>query len=169
MSTTEVQIAQLANRIKEALRKLGNQRVAVGVPEGSAARNDPSSNNAYLAAIHENGSAARGIPARPFLVPGIHKAQGKIVRILETACANAVRNASFNPQAALDAVGLAAQSSVRKMFTDNDWAPNKPATQRAKNVKRGKPPDSDVTPLIDTGALRGSIQYVINPASEVNE
>jgi hypothetical protein len=169
MATTELQIAQLADRIKASLQELGNRRVLVGVPESKTARNDPSANNAYLAAIHENGSAVRGIPPRPFLHPGIYNAQPRVLKILEKACADAVKEPGYDPQKALDAVGITAENSVRGMFTNNDWPPNSLKTQRAKNLRHNKPPDSPVTPLIDTGALRKSISYVIVDASEVKD
>jgi hypothetical protein len=125
MATTEQQIAKLTDRIGKSLKELGKDRVLVGVPESKAARDDPSANNAYLAAIHENGSAARGIPARPFLRPGVNKAQPQILKILEKACVDKIWDAVFergdNSRRALSAIGIIAQNSVRKMFTNNDW------------------------------------------------
>ncbi|MDR1979771.1 MAG: hypothetical protein LBQ42_13630 [Synergistaceae bacterium] len=169
MPDAAVQIAQLADRIRDSLKKLGDRRVLVGIPESKAARDGSSLNNAYLAAIHENGSAVRGIPARPFLHPGVYKAQEKVIKILEKACVDAVKESFYDPQKALDSAGLIAETSVRGMFTDNDWPPNAPSTRRAKNRKHGENPDSDVTPLIDTGQLRKSISYVIVHESEVGD
>jgi hypothetical protein len=121
MSDAISEIGKLTDRIKSSLKFLGDLRVLVGVPESKAARDNPSLNNAYLAAIHENGSAVRGIPPRPFLIPGIRKAQPQVVKILEQACFDAVVQTDYKPRRAIDAAGLAAENSVKKMFTDNDW------------------------------------------------
>lgn len=166
LANVEVQIAQLAARIEKQLRALGKQRVLVGIPEDKAARSDPAMNNAYLGAIHENGSPVRNIPPRPFLHPGVQKAQPRVVKKLETACANAVKDANFDPQKALGDAGMLARNSVRGMFDNNDWPPDKPITQRIKNLKHGKPPDAAVQTLVDTRQLRKSIHYVIVDESE---
>lgn len=63
-------LAKLQNRLKE----LTKDKVFVGVPDGGG-RDDGKMTNAQLAYIHENGSPARGIPARPFLVVGVTEAR----------------------------------------------------------------------------------------------
>ena len=64
----------MRNLLKE-LDALAQKRVLVGVPEDADSRGEEGYKtpigNAALAYIHDNGSPRQGIPARPFMQPGI--------------------------------------------------------------------------------------------------
>lgn len=136
----------------EKLASIGS--IFVGVPEDKASRKSSEMNNATLAAIHELGSPAAKIPPRPFLKIGIAKAQQECVKILGAGAAKALTNFDAGDLVkAQDKAGLAAQNSVRGVFTSGELKALAESTLKKKGKK--------TTPLIDTGSLRTSISYVV--------
>ena len=113
-----------------------------------------SVNNAQLLYIHSKGSPARNIPARPVIEPAISAPDNK--KAIAYELANAAR-ASLEGKPVtrhLQRAGIAGMNASKAWFTDsrNNWAPHKPSTIKAKGSDK---------PLIDTGALRASITYVV--------
>lgn len=144
------------------LRKLAAGRVLVGVPAEEAFREpDPDEksqpNNAMLGYIHENGSPAQNIPARPFLIPGVRDARERIASSLESSARKTLAGADGSAEQDLHKVGLIAQAAVRAKITDGPFVPLHPQTL-AKRKKKGR---TGTKPLIDTGQLRNSINYVV--------
>lgn len=151
-------------KIQAALESLGKQRVLVGIPAENGGRtpepgSDEKINNAALGFIHENGSPAANIPARPFLMPGIRLAQEPIADLLESDIRSnlTTKGPRRNPTQTLHAVGILAQNAVKKRLTDGPHAPLHPYTIQ-KRKERGR---KGTKPLIDTGQLRNSITYVV--------
>lgn len=104
--------------------------------------------------IHEHGSMAYQVPPRPIIEPAIKDAKEGVGKMLGIAAKQAAEG--NDPQGALEDVGGFAQEKVKEWFTDpkNGWAPNSPSTIAKKRLHSNQP-------LIDTGALRGSITSVI--------
>jgi hypothetical protein len=146
--------------VLKAIDSLDVNRVLVGVPEEKSARSGVI-NNATLARIHEYGSPAAHIPPRPFLEPGIMRAVGKIANDLREGAREALDE--MKPGAAdkaLNKAGMHTVQSVQEVFTDNDWEPLKhPRPKKGRSHRKGA--DVKENPLIDTGALRRSISYVV--------
>jgi hypothetical protein len=170
-----------------SINSLTKQQVVVGIPEENANR-DPQDgdaiNNAALLYIHELGSPAANIPARPTLIPGMRAYQDRAIVRLKAA-ANAamddaargaagaerdvsqvrptVRGGSGDDKPArevtaqLNAIGLEAVVSVKKQFTDGALAPLKPATIAA----RKRAGFAGEKPLIRTADLMRHINYAI--------
>ena len=155
----KIQIDRLT-AVVQNINALTSREVLVGVPETEAPRDEAGPiNNAALAYIHENGSPAQNIPARPFLVPGITENKAKISKRLQKAADEAMKGKSGNVLPALEAVGLTAQAAVRDKITNGDFAPLSPRTLAAR-ARKGRNAE-EAQPLIDTGQLRQSINYVI--------
>jgi phage gpG-like protein len=151
-------------RAMDSINRLGASRVLVGVPAENGGRtpepgSDEKINNAALGYIHENGSPAANIPARPFLMPGIREAQEPIADLLESDIRKTLtaRGATRNPDQTLHAVGILAQNAVRKRLTDGPHAPLHPVTIKKRQARGRK----GTRPLIDTGQLRNAITYVV--------
>lgn len=104
--------------------------------------------------IHEHGSFVYQIPPRPIIEPAIKDAKDGIGKMLGAAASEAAKG--NDSHAALEAVGGYAQEKVQEWFENpkNGWAPNSPKTIAQKRNHSDQP-------LIDTGALRGSITFVI--------
>ena len=142
-------------KIVQHAQAMARKRVMVGVPSNEAARTD-AANNAMLALIHDRGSPARNIPARPFLQPGVEAALPKVEALLKRHAANALDGAAID--AGLEAAGLAAQASVKNYIRAGEhFAPLSPRTIEARK-RRGFQGEK---PLIETGQLINSITYVI--------
>ena len=149
------------SRVVRGIASLAAQRVLVGIPSTEAPRtndeiNNPM-NNATIGYIMENGSPVNNVPARPFLVPGVRDARLAIVRRLADASRAALDGSDRRVDQNLNAAGLTAQASVRNKITDGPFLPLAPRTL-AQRRARGR---TGERPLIDTGQLRNSINYVI--------
>jgi hypothetical protein len=137
--------------ILAAVRDLGARDVKVGFPESTGSRGGDDLNNPTLAYIHEYGAPEAGIPERPFLVVGVESALPTITKVMKDGAKAALTGRNTAGQT-LNRVGLVAQGAVQKKIVNGPFAPNAPGTVQRKGSDR---------PLIDTGALRQAVSYVI--------
>lgn len=176
-----------ANEMVNDLMALANKLVLVGVPEQRDPRRDTTAGqkrkigNAGLAYIHDNGAPRSGIPARPFMQPGISRAQERInLELLQAARAQLTGDRD-KVDLHLRRAGLIAQNSIRSVINEGeDFEPIQEATKRARIRRRRAyqrlPRRSEARrrymentqaerdsmhPLVDTAQLRNSITYVI--------
>lgn len=162
--------------VVRSINNLVKKDVLVGIPDTTTERDDGEPvNNATLGYIHENGSPAKNIPARPFLVPGVEDAQERIEQRLNKAAKAALGNQRRKSDDELEAAGMIARDSVKSKINSGDFAPLSEATLRARAAKgrkgakaelasraAGNAPDNDnARPLIDSAQLRNSINYVV--------
>lgn len=174
-------------KVLESIKQLVGQEVLVGIPASQAERSgDDSSplNNAQLGYIHEYGSPARNIPARPFLGPGVAEKQESIGLHLQKAAGAAMNGNADKVQLELNAAGLIAADGVRNKINTGNFEPLSPETVRSRHKSRGTQSmreaerqyldliaqgsapeqaqsEAGIRPLINTGQLRNSITYVI--------
>lgn len=139
---------------------LGGKRVKVGVlasKGGNARHDDDPITIIELAAIHEFGSPAAGIPERSFIRSTIAKHRAELAAMSQKL-AKALLAGKLEPDAVLKILGEWAVAKVRAEITTGDGIPPplKPATIARKGSSR---------PLVDTGRLLGAIAYEIAPAS----
>lgn len=195
VQVTEVDKGDL-KRILEALKKLSEDELLVGVSADTAGSGRGEDiNNAELAFIHTNGVRAAGmkaetdkaveegtpyplalqayikehgspayrVPPRPFLEPGIEKHLDMVKGGMKAALLDVLNGGDGRTQR--ENLGGAIAGKVQEYFEeDNGWPPLSPKTI----ARRKKGPDgtaSDV-PLVDSGALRQSITYVIRKKEE---
>lgn len=175
MSRLQVKKDDVA-KILRSIADLTAKTVLVGIPESEAPRDDTEPvNNAALGYIHEHGSPANNIPARPFLIPGVTSAQERVTGKLKGAAKAALEGKADGVGKGLHAAGLVAQAAVRDKLNSGDFEPLSDATLRAR-ARRGRqgaidelasraagnaPSTETAKPLVDTGQLRNSINYVI--------
>ena len=132
--------------------------VLVGVPAEKAGRKgEGEMNNATIAYIQDNGSAAANIPARPFMRPGIMSVKGNIAIALEKGARGAIHGEKLAVDKALNIAGLTAQSAIRGKINEG-IAPELAESTLAARRARGR---TGTKPLVDTGQLLNSINYVI--------
>jgi hypothetical protein len=143
----------------QTMRGMSAQRVLVGIPQEKDPRKGDPIGNAALAYIHENGSPAQNIPARPFLVPGAKEASEKAPAILKASAIEAL--SGFDPKKldqGLNRVGLHAQSVVKQRIQNQvGFEPLKKGTLSARKRKGFQGEKA----LIRTGEMMNSIKYVI--------
>lgn len=174
-------------KLLKGLAALAENRCYAGVPATNAGRKDEDTpiNNAELMYIHENGSPAANIPARPVVHPAIKSSQPAITAALfATGKAALAGGGNEAVDKGLNAVGLIAQNAMRSRITSGPFAPLSPRTiaQRAaqrgsKKRRKGEQQYLDlvadgmapakaqnvagIKPLINTGQLRRALTYVI--------
>ncbi|MEX2901317.1 hypothetical protein AB3967_08305 [Pseudomonas rhodesiae] len=147
---------QVEQALKALARKLqGPTRVLVGVPKGAGTYEDGLT-IATVAAVNNFGSADGLIPERPFLAPAITKGAPQYQRLAEVMIPK-ILSGEMTIQTLLEQMGNLAEGHVKQEITDIRTPPNAASTIVAKG--------SD-NPLIDTGALRQSIRYVIDDTGE---
>ena len=181
VSFTGISPEQLARNLAKATKT----EVLVGIPRDKAARSDGPISNADIAYIQEHGAPSRNIPPRPFMEPGINRSLDKVRQIMAAGAAAVVNGDSLRPYA--EKVGITCQHNIRGVFTDNNWKPLSPRTilaraRRTVQKRKGYEDKSehqqqtmlakelarraDDRPLIDTGALRQSITYVVTEGGD---
>lgn len=155
-NVTVTRRGQGAAGVRAGLNAVKRLEVLVGIPQAKNSRPRDKIGNAALMYIHTHGSPLQNIPARPVIEPAIAATGNREVIAGELKEA-AKETLEQHPQLAvqhLKAAGTAGSNASKAWFTDprNNWAPNSPETIRRKGSNR---------PLIDTGALRRSITWVI--------
>jgi len=145
------------------LLELAGLQVLVGIPEEKDSREDGQIGNATLMYIHSNGSPINNIPARPVIEPALENDKERIGQVMGDAVKAAMDNDIDGARKHLERAGMAGQNAARDWFTNpaNGFEPLLPETARRKQ-QRG----ADIErPLIDTGALRSAITYVVEDKS----
>ena len=162
--------------LKKRIASLEKQELLVGVPSDKAAREGEGLNNATLAYIHDNGSPAANIPARPFMLPGIEAVRREIAKYFGISAKLSIVSGS-DIQGMLHKVGMIAQASIRNKINEGIQPPLKEGTLKGRIRKRiaikgakaelkhrksgGEATLTNAKPLIATGQLRNSINYAI--------
>lgn len=154
----------------KCFKSLTKSQVLVGVPDANADRKPEAGEakeptNATIAYVHEFGSPARNIPARPFLLPGIRAAREDIVKQMRKGAETALNGKLDDIDKCFHAVGLTAQNHIRARITDGPFAPLSPRTLSERKAK-GRTSEK---PLIDTGQLRAAVTYVITDKTSENK
>ena len=148
----------------DCLVYLSKHRVDVGLPSAASAR------SRTLLAIHEHGSPAMHIPARPVVQPALSRAsvRADMAAGLAEACAAAMDGDLSGTKAGLEKAGQAGADGIRAYIDAGIPPPNAPVTLTGgwiRNPVSGKPVHiegkSGSTPLVDTGQLRAEFGYEI--------
>ena len=165
--------------LRSAVSQLAKRDVLVGVPSEETERKESDEKqpmtNATLAYIHDNGSPAGNIPARPFMQPGIEAAKPKLTAQFKSAAQGALSGGDV--ELSLNRAGLVAQASIRNEINQGIGPALADSTLRARirnrtSIKGAKAElerraetgisGTDLAkPLIATAQLRNSIHYVI--------
>jgi len=156
--SVKVRKDRIAQVVKQ-VRSLARREVLVGIPSAAAGRKEGAITNASLGYIHENGSPANNIPARPFLVPGAASISAQASARFEATARAALSGKDDAVEKGLNEVGLIGQNAVRARINSGEFAPLSEQTLAARR-RRGR---SGTKPLIDSGQLRNSITYSIRP------
>jgi hypothetical protein len=167
--------------IMERINTLTASDVLIGVPASRTNRKDAGPTNAMLARIHEFGSPAQNISARPFLFPAVRKIQPQVKAMLRKAAQDALTGNGGSIDTVLHKVGMLARNAAVEEITNPDpaFVPLAPATVRARLRKtaagrrqlRKHKGDrqglmawagaGNVKPLLDSLQLRSSLTYVV--------
>ncbi len=129
------------------LAELADKEVRIGFQHGEAAEDD-GTDICDIAAWNELGT--EHIPSRPFLRKSVDENEGKINQFLQAE----VRSLASGKTAEtlLNEIGNFQKSLVQEKIAEGSFAPNAESTIRRKGSSK---------PLIDTGRMRQSVNYVV--------
>ena len=139
-------------RFYAEMEKLRSKRVFVGFQAGKVT-DDRGVDMAQIAAFNELGTS--DIPARPFLRKTMEDSEDDIQAFCEERVQEIVEGGTAED--ALKQLGVYGKSLIQAKIKDGTWKPNAPSTIRKKKSDK---------PLIDTGRMRQSVNYVIKEKGE---
>lgn len=134
-------------KLERLLKELGEKQVRVGFQHGKATEED-GTDICDIAAWNELGTV--NMPSRPFLRMSVDENEAKIKAFLRSQKKNILSGASG--EQVLKEIGIFQKDLVQEKITNGSFAPNAPSTVMAKGSSK---------PLIDTGRMRQSVNYVI--------
>lgn len=128
------------------LKKLAESEIQVGFQSDQTYEDGTSL--AEIAAINELGSS--DTPARPFMRQSFENHEAE----LQAACdrANAILSNGGTAEQALNQLGVFCRGLVQEEIVEGGFAPNAESTIKKKGSEQ---------PLIDTGYMRQSVNYVV--------
>jgi hypothetical protein len=154
--------------IEAAIKRLASRRLLIGIPQEKDPREDSPIGNVGLAYVHNFGSPARNIPARPHAIPGIEAALPEITTYLREAATAALAGNLGAIDIGLSKAGIAGVNSIKLTIQAGVPPPLAPATvarrrQRSpgSSYRRKAVTPADTTPLIDTANYLNAWTYVI--------
>ena len=174
-------ITDRTKAVLKSLEGLAKSVVLVGIPEANGSRKEDDHgpiDNATLGYIHEFGSPAANIPARPFLIPGVEASRDQYMPQLRKAATAALEGDLGQMRAHLNAAGTIARDEVKLTLNTANYEPLKESTLRSRARRagsaiaaaaqreldsraEGNPPSDEVRPLVATGQMRNAITYVV--------
>lgn len=137
--------------LKKRMLAIGDVSIYVGIPEKTNSKRGTNINQANLAAIHEFGVPGKNIPQRSFLTSAMMRNK----RVCSLAMARQIKLIAIGKtsvKSGLGVVGFKVKGLVINQIENGTFVPLKPATIARKKSSR---------PLIETGALKGSISYEV--------
>lgn len=147
------------DELMKALRALRRDSVQVGIPaEDNARSSDNPIGNAGLLAIHNFGSPANNIPARPVMEIGIRLAQRAITEEFKKGAVQALSKGPRAVFVSYSRAGSIAANSIKNVITDQiEIEPLAESTLKAREAEGF----SGTKALIRTGQMRNAITYVV--------
>ncbi|MGH1498219.1 hypothetical protein ACRBEF_01590 [Yersinia proxima] len=146
-----------ANDVLAAFKAIGRKDVLIGIPEEKSEREDIPFGNAGIGYLHENGSPAQNIPARPHLQPGVRSVQNETTQKLKQAAQAVLAGNQAAADRALEQAGIIASNAVKRYLTITGFTPLADGTISAR-LRRGRSGDK---PLIDSGQYRRTITSIV--------
>lgn len=134
------------------LEELATKEVRIGFQCGQASEND-GTDICDIAAWNELGTV--NMPSRPFMRKSVDENEGKIKSFVKSMKQDLVSGASGAQ--ILKKIGIFQKDLIQEKITEGEFAPNAASTVKKKGSSK---------PLIDTGRMRQSVNYVIKEKGE---
>ena len=139
-------------RFMQQIKELSELEVRIGFQQGEA-QEDDGTDICDIAAWNELGTA--NIPSRPFLRKSVDENEQAINDFLKDEMAM-LKNGTPAEQI-LKEIGIFQKGLIQEKIRNGDYVPNAVSTIRKKGSAQ---------PLIDTGRMRQSVNYVIKKKGE---
>ena len=134
-------------RFERMLKQLADKQVRIGFQRGDATEED-GTDICDVAAWNELGTV--NMPSRPFLRKSVDENENKISNFLQSQKSDLISGVSA--EQILKEIGIFQKDLIQEKITEGSYAPNAESTIRKKGSSK---------PLIDTGRMRQSVNYVI--------
>ena len=134
-------------RFERMLKQLADKQVRIGFQRGNATEDD-GTDVCDVAAWNELGTV--NMPSRPFLRKSVDENENKISNFLQSQKSDLISGVSA--EQILKEIGIFQKDLIQEKITEGSYAPNAESTIRKKGSSK---------PLIDTGRMRQSVNYVI--------
>lgn len=134
-------------RFQKMLKEMAEMEVRVGFQRGKDTE-DNGTDVCDIAAWNELGTV--NMPSRPFLRKSVDENESKINNFLQSKKKDLVRGVSA--EKVLKEIGIFQKDLIQEKITEGDFAPNAESTIKKKGSSK---------PLIDTGRMRQSVNFVI--------
>ena len=133
-------------KFQKTLEDLDKLEVRVGIQQGSIGKNGVDLVN--IAMFNELGTVH--IPSRPFLRDSVDAHSAEINAFLRSIRSRLIQGGSAED--VLKKIGVFQEGLIQEEIVNGDFVPNSEATIKKKRSEK---------PLIDTGRMRQSINYVV--------
>ncbi len=134
-------------QFQQMLKDLAKLEVRIGFQHGQATEED-GTDICDVAAWNELGTVKS--PSRPFLRKSVDENEEKINHFLQSKKADLLQGKSA--EQVLKEIGLFQKDLIQEKITEGSFTPNAASTIRKKGSNK---------PLVDTGRMRQSVNYVI--------
>jgi len=138
-------------RFFKELEELAKLEVRVGFQAGEAEHDGVDMTD--IAMWNELGT--RHVPPRPFLRQSVDGNEGKIKKMCEAQMQAIAKGGTA--EEAMNAIGIMQKGLIQETIAKGSFAPNAPSTIKRKGSSK---------PLIDTGRMRQSVNFVIQPKGQ---
>ena len=179
-ATFDKVLARIQYKLEAIPKEFDGMVAQVGIPIGETYESGVTV--ATVAAIHEFGAPAAGIPARPFIIPTAKKERSAWSKIIAGGVKKVIKgNATVFD--VLNVVGIQAAADMKTMVISISSPALSPVTvllrkwrkagrqidasvvdQARSAISRGVDPGSNNKPLNDTGYMIKSINHAVNKA-----
>lgn len=141
-------------RFRAEMNKLKKLQVRVGYQNGKANKKDHNGEETDVdlcdvAMFNELGTSIA--PSRPFMRQSVDKNADKINRFLK-AQLQRIKSGQATAEDVMKAIGVFQKGLVQETIKNGEFTPNAPATISKKGSSK---------PLIDTGQMRQSVNFVV--------
>lgn len=134
-------------RFMKQLKELAELEVCVGYQHGQASEDD-GTDICDVAAWNELGTV--NMPSRPFMRKSVDENLEKINGFMQSKKEDILNGATA--EQVLKEIGIFQKDLIQEKITEGSFVPNAASTVAAKGSSK---------PLIDTGRMRQSVNYVI--------
>lgn len=152
-NAVEDKLTKEGERLLAELKVLTSNSVKIGFQSGEAFEKTKDGADGAdiceIAVYNELGTET--IPSRPFMRDSIDKHEEEIVNFASERVKDLTKN-KCTAEGVLNEVGIFEKGIVQWEIANGDFAPNAPSTIRKKKSDR---------PLIDTGTMRQSVNYIV--------
>lgn len=150
-----IHLTGAGRQFEQMLQELQDKEVRIGFQQGDASEED-GTDICDIAMWNELGT--EHVPARPFLRKSVDENTAEINGFLQSKKADLLRGVPA--EQILKEIGIFQKDLIQEKITEGSYVPNAVSTIMRK--------ESD-HPLIDTGRMRQSVNYVIRQKGESSD